>query len=110
MHFIIMKHNHDSSGTRSEKNINYLDLPDKDSFLYRRKISENYYEPCQRENFVYTHRADHFDVQRLYIDSLYSQAVRLYYTKFTPKNKETTLCIVHGYGQSTDNFIEVELR
>ena len=46
---------------------------------------------------------------RVYINSLTSSRIRLYYSKFTPRVKEGTICIVHGYGESTDDYIQVGL-
>ena len=75
----------------------------------KRKVSEYAYNNTARANFVLTHRAETYTVLRVYIDSLYSKYIRLYYSKFEPSRKDATICIIHGYGQSTDNFIEVVL-
>jgi hypothetical protein len=48
-------------------------------------------------------------VLRVYINSLESSQVRLYYSKFTPREKVGTICIVHGYGESSDDYIQVSL-
>jgi hypothetical protein len=47
---------------------------------------------------VLHHQAQEYTVVRVYINSLESSQVRLYYSKFTPKQKEGTICIIHGYG------------
>jgi hypothetical protein len=46
---------------------------------------------------------------RVYIDAIASKQIRLYYTKFTPKIKRAQLCIIHGYGESTDDYLNVNL-
>ena len=44
---------------------------------------------------------------RVYIDAIASKQIRLYYTKFTPKIKTGQICIIHGYGESTDDYLRV---
>ena len=46
---------------------------------------------------------------RVYMDAPSSQQIRLYYTKFTPKIKKGQICIVHGYGESTDDYLTVKI-
>ena len=58
-------------------------------------------------NFLLRHQAEKYTVVRVYINSLTSSRIRLYYSKFTPRVKEGTICIVHGYGESTDDYIQV---
>ncbi len=45
---------------------------------------------------------------RVYIDAPASKQIRLYYTKFTPKVKKGQICIIHGYGESTDDYLTVK--
>jgi alpha-beta hydrolase superfamily lysophospholipase len=72
-----------------------------------RKISEYLIKELERPNFVLRHQAQEYSVVRVYINSLTDSQVRLYYSKFTPRLKEGTVCIIHGYGESTDDYIEV---
>jgi hypothetical protein len=109
-YYIMMQSEDDLAGAKSESNINTIEyLLDKDLPQYRRKISEFTESPIQRDNFVLSHRAETYTVFRVYIESIDSSKVRLYYSKFEPVHKDATLCIIHGYSQSTDNFIEVTI-
>lgn len=74
----------------------------------RRKVSEYIVQETERPNFVVRHQAEKYDVVRAYMNSSTPQ-VGLYYSKFTPRSKEATICIIHGYGESTDNYIPVTL-
>ena len=47
---------------------------------------------------------------RVYIDAPSSKQIRLYYTKFTPNIKRGQICIIHGYGESTDDYLTVIFR
>jgi acylglycerol lipase len=33
--------------------------------------------------------------------------VRLHYTKFEPTCKKASICIIHGYGEQSDDYLEV---
>jgi alpha-beta hydrolase superfamily lysophospholipase len=47
---------------------------------------------------------------RVYIDAIHSKQIRLYYTKFIPKVKTGQICIIHGYGENTDDYLPVMLH
>ena len=47
---------------------------------------------------------------RVYIDAPASKQIRLYYTKFTPKVKKGQICIIHGYGESTDDYLYSKIK
>jgi acylglycerol lipase len=34
--------------------------------------------------------------------------VRLHYTKFEPVFKKASVCIIHGYGEQSDDYLEVK--
>lgn len=44
---------------------------------------------------------------RVYIDAISSPQIRLYYTKFTPKIKRGQICIIHGFAESSDDYLRV---
>lgn len=35
--------------------------------------------------------------------------VRLHYTKFEPQHKVGSICITHGYGEQSDDYLEVPM-
>jgi hypothetical protein len=47
---------------------------------------------------------------RVYINAISSNQIKLYYTKFTPKVKTGQICIIHGYGESSDDYLPVMLH
>lgn len=62
----------------------------------------------ERDNFILRHEPTEYkSVLRVYIDSLDSPLIKLYYSKFDPHRKVGTLCIIHGYGESSDEYLEV---
>jgi hypothetical protein len=70
----------------SEHNLNTVEyLLRKEYSPQRRKISEFIIQEAERPNFVLTHQAQEYNVLRVYINSLESTQVRLYYSKFTPR-------------------------
>lgn len=60
-----------------------------------------------RPNFCVNFSNSEYSVIRVYIDAPSSKQIRLYYTKFTPKIKKGQICIIHGYGESTDDYLTV---
>lgn len=61
-----------------------------------------------RPNFCFNLNSSDYSVMRVYIDAMSSKQIRLYYTKFTPKIKTGQICIIHGYGESTDEYLTVQ--
>lgn len=70
-----------------------------------RKISGD--SDIDRPNFCLNLSSTEYSVMRVYIDAPSSRQIRLYYTKFTPKIKKGQICIIHGYGESTDDYLGV---
>ncbi len=65
------------------------------------------YNEDQKSNFCFTHETQTFTITRAYINAVNDLTTRLYYTKFSPKKKIGAICIIHGYGESSDDYIEV---
>jgi hypothetical protein len=63
-----------------------------------------------RQNFCFNLNSTEYTVLRVYIDAMSSNQIKLYYTKFTPKVKTGQICIIHGYGESTDDYLPVMLH
>lgn len=78
-------------------------LLDKTFPLPPRKTSID--SETDRNNFCLHYKNNHYTVLRVYINATYSLATQLYYTKFTPVHKLGQICIIHGYGECTDDYV-----
>lgn len=53
-------------------------------------------------------RLEEYSVMRGFIPGR-GKRVRLHYTKFEPAHKVGSICIVHGYGEQSDDYLEVRV-
>ena len=53
--------------------------------------------PVNKEQFLGDFECEHYTITKKYIDSDIEN-IRLYHTKYTPRDPTRTICIVHGFG------------
>lgn len=65
------------------------------------------------DNVLGTVEVDNFTITRKYVQNFYDSFTRLYFTSIKHNSKETTqkakLCIVHGFGHHSFDFVELSL-
>jgi alpha-beta hydrolase superfamily lysophospholipase len=58
-----------------------------------------------RPNFCVNLQNSEYSVMRTYISAISANQIKLYYTKFVPNTKKGQICIIHGYGENTDDYL-----
>jgi hypothetical protein len=51
----------------------------------------------QKDKFLGEFEEENYTIKRQYLSSKLTN-IRLYHTKFTPKNPKRTIAIIHGFG------------
>lgn len=55
------------------------------------------------EEFLGTFENENYTITKNYIETEVDQ-IKLYHTKYSPKDPKYTICIVHGFGEHSTRF------
>lgn len=60
----------------------------------------------QKDKFLGEFEEEHYTIRKNYLPSKLNN-VRLYHTKFTPRNPKRTIALIHGFGEHSGRFGEI---